>query len=134
VHEARASRMRVHWVKVKGHSAHEGNDAADLCATWAINGGWSNIQPIMTVMQAIKDDDWAQLLHVEAAYDQDYLDTGFVNNARPNGVPKPPPTLHYPGDPWWLRWTAEQTGRDGTHRWKRSYRQPRRRALHNGRG
>jgi hypothetical protein len=24
--------------------------------------------------------------------------------------PKPSPTLHYPGDPWWLRWTAEQTG------------------------
>ena len=47
--------MRVHWVKVKGHSAHEGNGAADLCATWAINGGWSNIQPITTVMQAIKE-------------------------------------------------------------------------------
>eukprot|EP01047_Picozoa_sp_COSAG01_P058411 COSAG01_NODE_6881_length_3454_cov_10.233979_2_plen_156_part_00 len=88
VHEARSSRMRVHWVKVKGHSAHEGNDAADLCATWAINGGWSNIQPITAVMEAIKDGDWAQLLHVEAAHDRDYLDTGFVNDARPDGIPK----------------------------------------------
>jgi hypothetical protein len=51
---------------------------------------------------------------VEAAYDQDYLDTGFVNNARPDGVHKPPPTLHYPGDPWWLRWTAEQAGQRET--------------------
>eukprot|EP01046_Picozoa_sp_COSAG06_P074551 COSAG06_NODE_22854_length_710_cov_1.527005_2_plen_109_part_01 len=32
----------IKWVKVKGHSGDEGNDAADQRANWAQNGGARN--------------------------------------------------------------------------------------------
>ena len=44
----------VRWVKVKGHSDHEGNDAADTWANWAQNGGTrgeSNISNLMAYLR-----------------------------------------------------------------------------------
>ena len=35
--------IRVHWVKVRGHSNEHGNDAADKAATWGQNGGRQRI-------------------------------------------------------------------------------------------
>ena len=42
------------WVKVKGHSEHEGNDAADERATWAQNGGAKNESNINDIMAYLR--------------------------------------------------------------------------------
>ena len=44
----------VRWVKVKGHSDHEGNDAADTRANWAQNGGAHNESNINDLMAYIR--------------------------------------------------------------------------------
>ena len=44
----------VQWVKVKGHSDHEGNDAADTRANWAQNGGAKNETDINNLMAYIR--------------------------------------------------------------------------------
>ena len=46
---------RIKWVKVKGHSEHEGNDSADTCATWAQNGGSKGEQNIENMMGYIRE-------------------------------------------------------------------------------
>ena len=45
----------VKWVKVKGHSEHEGNDKADECATWAQNGGAKNERDINSIMAYLRE-------------------------------------------------------------------------------
>ena len=47
-------RVVTRWVKVKGHSGHEGNDAADDRATWAQNGGSKNEADISSVMAYLR--------------------------------------------------------------------------------
>ena len=47
-------RACLRWVKVKGHSDHEGNDAADTRANWAQNGGAKNESNISNVMAYIR--------------------------------------------------------------------------------
>ena len=42
------------WVKVKGHSGHDGNNAADDRATWAQNGGSKNESNINNVMAYLR--------------------------------------------------------------------------------
>ena len=42
------------WVKVKGHSGHEGNNAADDRATWAQNGGAKNESNISNIMAYLR--------------------------------------------------------------------------------
>lgn len=42
------------WVKVKGHSGHEGNNAADDRATRAQNGGSKNESNISSVMAYLR--------------------------------------------------------------------------------
>ena len=42
------------WVKVKGHSGHDGNNAADDRATWAQNGGSKNEANINNVMAYLR--------------------------------------------------------------------------------
>ena len=42
------------WIKVKGHSEHEGNDAADERATWAQNGGAKNESNINGIMAYLR--------------------------------------------------------------------------------
>ena len=44
----------IHWVKVKGHSEHAGNDAADRRATWAQNGGAKGEQNIARAMEHLR--------------------------------------------------------------------------------
>ena len=51
VHEAKVANMWIKWIKVKGHSGDVGNDAADKCATWGLNGVAAHVKPIMKVMQ-----------------------------------------------------------------------------------
>ena len=48
-------RIRVHWVKVRGHSDHKGNDAADKAATWGQNGGSKNVENMMECMEWLKE-------------------------------------------------------------------------------
>ena len=43
--------IRVHWVKVRGHSNHQGNDAADKAATWGQNGGSRNVENTQECME-----------------------------------------------------------------------------------
>ena len=47
-------RTAIHLVKVKGHSEHEGNEAADTCATWAQNGGANGEQNIARAMEHLR--------------------------------------------------------------------------------
>ena len=47
-------RTLIRWVKVKGHSDHEGNDAADQRANWAQNGGARNESDINNLMAYIR--------------------------------------------------------------------------------
>ena len=47
-------RVEMRWVKVKGHSGHEGNNAADDRATWAQNGGSQNESNINNVMAYLR--------------------------------------------------------------------------------
>ena len=47
-------RVVVRWVKVKGHSGHEGNDVADARATWAQNGGSQNESDINSGMAYLR--------------------------------------------------------------------------------
>ena len=44
----------IHWVKVKGHSGHDGNDAADTRAGWAQNGGTKDESNINNIMAYIR--------------------------------------------------------------------------------
>ena len=46
---------RTKWVKVKGHSEHEGNDRADDCATWGQNGGAKGEQDMESMMGYIRE-------------------------------------------------------------------------------
>ena len=43
------------WVKVKGHSGDEGNDAADKRANWAQNGGVEHEQDVTRMMDYIRE-------------------------------------------------------------------------------
>ena len=47
-------RFVVRWVKVKGHSGDDGNDAADTRATWAQNGGAKGESDINNVMAYLR--------------------------------------------------------------------------------
>ena len=48
-------RFIVRWVKVKGHSGDDGNDAADQRATWAQNGGAKNERDISSIMAYLRE-------------------------------------------------------------------------------
>ena len=47
--------MHIKWVKVKGHSGDEGNDAADRRANWAQAGGSKNEQDIDMMMDYLRN-------------------------------------------------------------------------------
>ena len=44
-------RIRIHWVKVRGHSNQDGNDKADKAATWGQNGGSKNVENMVECME-----------------------------------------------------------------------------------
>ena len=48
--------MQISWVKVKGHSKEEGNDAADKLAGYAQNGGAKNVQDVAMMMGLLRSD------------------------------------------------------------------------------
>ena len=43
--------IRVHWVKVRGHSDQHGNNKADDSATWGQNGGRKNVEDMERCME-----------------------------------------------------------------------------------
>ncbi len=43
--------IRIHWVKVRGHSNQEGNDKADKAATWGQRGGRKNVENMVECME-----------------------------------------------------------------------------------
>ena len=47
-------RFEIRWVKVKGHSGDEGNNAADVAAGWAQNGGTKGEKDIEGLMQRLR--------------------------------------------------------------------------------
>ena len=47
--------VHIKWVKVKGHSGDEGNDAADRRANWAQAGGSKNEQDIDMMMDYLRN-------------------------------------------------------------------------------
>jgi ribonuclease HI len=49
-------RFEIRWVKVKGHSGDEGNNAADVAAGWAQNGGTKGEKDIEGLMQRLRMD------------------------------------------------------------------------------
>eukprot|EP01043_Picozoa_sp_COSAG02_P002940 COSAG02_NODE_69_length_42323_cov_23.507850_27_plen_139_part_00 len=53
---ARDRRVQISWVKVKGHSKEEGNDAADKLAGYAQNGGAKNAQDVAMMMDLLRND------------------------------------------------------------------------------
>ena len=52
VQAAAERRFEIRWVKVKGHSGDEGNNAADKAAGWAQNGGTKGENDIEGLMQS----------------------------------------------------------------------------------
>jgi ribonuclease HI len=46
--------ISIKWVKVKGHSGDEGNDAADKRANWAQDGGTKREQEIDQMMMFLR--------------------------------------------------------------------------------
>ena len=49
--EARDEGIKIHWVKVRGHSGNTGNDSADKAATWGQNGGSKNVENLRECME-----------------------------------------------------------------------------------
>jgi ribonuclease HI len=54
--EAYLGGFEIRWVKVKGHSGDEGNNAADVAAGWAQNGGTKGEKDIEGLMQRLRMD------------------------------------------------------------------------------
>ena len=53
---ARDRRVQISWVKVKGHSKEEGNEAADTLAGYAQKGGAKNVQDVAMMMDLLRND------------------------------------------------------------------------------
>ena len=51
-----APRVQISWVKVKGHSKEEGNEAADTLAGDEQNGGAKNVQDGAMMMDRLRND------------------------------------------------------------------------------
>ena len=50
--DAAVANIKVTWVKVRGHSDNTGNDEADKCATWGMNG---TVKRVMRVARYVND-------------------------------------------------------------------------------
>ena len=50
--DAALANIKVTWVKVRGHSDNKGNDEADKCATWGMNG---TAKRVMRVARYVND-------------------------------------------------------------------------------
>ena len=53
--ELKTYRIRVHWVKVRGHSNQHGNDKADKSAGWGQNGGRKNVENMAECMEWLEE-------------------------------------------------------------------------------
>ena len=59
--------IRIHWVKVRGHSNEEGNDKADKAATWGQNGGSKNVEDMQECMAWLEESTRAEQEDTETA-------------------------------------------------------------------
>ena len=60
---AKCEMSDVRWVKVKGHSDHEGNDAADTRANWAQSGGSKGESNISNLMAYLRQRGFGKLVY-----------------------------------------------------------------------
>ena len=58
--------IRIHWVKVRGHSDQHGNDKADEAATWGQNGGGRNVENMRECMEWLETSTRAEQEEEEA--------------------------------------------------------------------
>ena len=66
--------INVTWVSVRGHSKNNGNDQADTCATWGMNGSTKHVLEVAQYVNNIMGRTAWRTDPNDAAHDPTILD------------------------------------------------------------